>query len=962
MPDSHRAASWSRRRLLLALAGIASIVAVATFGSSQWNSTELQAGSAPCPEIQGFEVPQGCDLSVSGVDVIACFGTAPNTSLECSGGSEHIATPGSAIAMYQVFKATRGHRNYTSVTYTPGEWGFSAGTLGAEVGRFTMRTDLGCDAYLNIVADAQSGGTFANWPSPSNWTGVQLKHRGVGATQPRTTVKRTPPSFVATSSESGLATTAAHDGLGGLLTLPSAYLPNVRPIPIDVLTEESPFRQGLRTTTMLIGDPVDPPRNDFPCIDTPYDVVLKNTQLTAPTTAGLYPRWTVLYSEPDLRTGKVTIIVDHQCVHVGTAPTDTDGDCLSDTAEAVLSTDDEDADSDNDGLRDGLEIAAGSLPTEDDIDADNANDFDELVQFTNPNINDTDGDGQKDLQRVWSSTPSPSNDNCPSVFNPNQANSDTNDNRSAPRVTGFSGVLLTDKLMTSEQTVNVESTHTFTEASGWIVIEGELLQYSSKTSNTFTLASTPTSEHKKRTVAGVGTKLTAAIVGGLPLTGNTYDVPVQWTEGFPDSGYLYLLGGGEFVHYTSKDNNSFFVDARGLSGTLAAAHAANSPVVLAEDETSTTLDVGSASQALPSGGVVEIDGERAAYASRDLANSLLTGVRRGAEGTLARLHASSVRVAAPDVAAVPYRSAGYVFFVEATVPRADVYGDACDNDDDNDWLVDIAERYLRIKAYTGDGSNPCSLTPGPPTTASATPTGTPVVLTPTDPTRRDTDGDRFLDGAECIFGSRPDISYGGTSETPVTWDRVARCILSESDPDGCAVPRTPAASGAGWDADTDALYARTLVHNTVERLLRTMGIWDPSLNGVNDNPDGDADLTGDDDADSDNDKLRDGWELKYYGTNPLDADTDDDGCSDGKEAADFNGDRQVNHVDQGIMAFGIADAGAYVDASGRANPLYTELDINKSGGINPSDQGIQAGFLGTGSCGVSDPVIVKVAQ
>lgn len=85
---------------------------------------------------------------------------------------------------------------------------------------------------------------------------------------------------------------------------------------------------------------------------------------------------------------------------------------------------------------------------------------------------------------------------------------------------------------------------------------------------------------------------------------------------------------------------------------------------------------------------------------------------------------------------------------DITAPNSDISGDVCDNDDDNDGLVDGSEGLLfcapvgPLESYT-DRFNP------------------------------DTDGDRFLDGAECALGFRPDdpaskpaeSSCGTTSDT-----------------------------------------------------------------------------------------------------------------------------------------------------------------------------------------------------
>ena len=54
--------------------------------------------------------------------------------------------------------------------------------------------------------------------------------------------------------------------------------------------------------------------------------------------------------------------------------------------------------------------------------------------------------------------------------------------------------------------------------------------------------------------------------------------------------------------------------------------------------------------------------------------------------------------------------------------------------------------------------------------------------------------------------------------------------------------------------------------------------------------------------DPDADGLTSGKEECYYGTNPVDFDTDGDGCSDGRELASVNGDRKVNAIDLSQIA------------------------------------------------------------
>jgi N-acetylneuraminic acid mutarotase len=84
---------------------------------------------------------------------------------------------------------------------------------------------------------------------------------------------------------------------------------------------------------------------------------------------------------------------------------------------------------------------------------------------------------------------------------------------------------------------------------------------------------------------------------------------------------------------------------------------------------------------------------------------------------------------------------------DLTWANSDGFGDACDDDDDNDGLTDAAE----AAGCNGSGALAASL--------------------------RDTDGDRYLDGPECALGSNP----GSDSSVPA----IASCgTTADSDGDG----------------------------------------------------------------------------------------------------------------------------------------------------------------------------------
>jgi hypothetical protein len=187
-------------------------------------------------------------------------------------------------------------------------------------------------------------------------------------------------------------------------------------------------------------------------------------------------------------------------------------------------------------------------------------------------------------------------------------------------------------------------------------------------------------------------------------------------------------------------------------------------------------------------------------------------------------------------------------FDDITRLHGDNYGDVCDADDDNDGLRDGRE------------------SEGPPClTASAA----------TDPMKSDTDGDRALDGAECLLGFDP----ANAASTP------------------------PFVFPLAIDMDRDG------VPDSIEASLG----MDPA------------------DVDTDNDTVNDGVELKYYNGNAANPDTDGDGCNDGKEVATVNADNVVNAIDLGQVASAFGNVGA--------PQYLVEFDMNKDGSISSLDLG-----------------------
>ncbi len=80
--------------------------------------------------------------------------------------------------------------------------------------------------------------------------------------------------------------------------------------------------------------------------------------------------------------------------------------------------------------------------------------------------------------------------------------------------------------------------------------------------------------------------------------------------------------------------------------------------------------------------------------------------------------------------------------------------------------------------------------------------------------------------------------------------------------------------------------------------------------------------------DTDGDSALDGWEVRYWTSNPLSKNTDGDGCTDDREIASFNADTNVNSTDMLMLA----------QHFGNVAPGWGDLDLNGDGKINSTDQ------------------------
>jgi hypothetical protein len=140
---------------------------------------------------------------------------------------------------------------------------------------------------------------------------------------------------------------------------------------------------------------------------------------------------------------------------------------------------------------------------------------------------------------------------------------------------------------------------------------------------------------------------------------------------------------------------------------------------------------------------------------------------------------------------------------------------------------------------------------------------------PTNQLNADTDGDGVLDGLECALGSDPNDAGSKPPAVP------------PGDGDGDGLPASIEAALGSSDANPD----------------------------------------------TDGEGIRDGLELRGWGTSPVSRDTDVDGCEDDNEIVDINGDKQANILD--LWWIGRMIAGV--------TPPHPALDMNKDGTMNILD-------------------------
>jgi MYXO-CTERM domain-containing protein len=168
----------------------------------------------------------------------------------------------------------------------------------------------------------------------------------------------------------------------------------------------------------------------------------------------------------------------------------------------------------------------------------------------------------------------------------------------------------------------------------------------------------------------------------------------------------------------------------------------------------------------------------------------------------------------------------------------------------------------------------------------------------------DADNDGLTDGEEVLLGTDPndadsdDDGVLDKNEPSFNLDTDGDGLINALDPDsdddglfdgtelglGCSNPQTnPKRGRCRPDGDAGATKTNPLSRDT-DGGGRSDGAEDPNLNGVVDKDESDANKSSDDNTlkDFDGDGLSDALET-YLGSNPKDADSDDDGLLDGEE-------------------------------------------------------------------------------
>lgn len=494
---------------------------------------------------------------------------------------------------------------------------------------------------------------------------------------------------------------------------------------------------------------------------------------------------------------------------------DTDGDGLNDVQEALLGTNPNDADSDDDGLNDGQEVLTTLTdPLDADSDNDGLSDGDEVnTTNTNPHVADSDSDGLSDGAEVNTTN-----------TNPNDPDSDDDGLYDGPEINTF----------------NTDPNDADSDDDG--LNDLQELVIGTNPNNADTDGDTLPDGQE---VVTLGTSPLLADTDGDGLADNV-EVNTTNTDPTDFDTDNDSLGDGAEVNVHNTDPNDADSDNDGIvDGGEVITYLSNPN---APDTDADTMPDGfevlnSCLNVLVQDGLFDPDGD-AVQSINELTQLTLPcnpdtdgdGFKDKKSTTFDHINTNpnvDNCIVDPNPSQIN-SDADFVdlplAFDDLTHPVSDELGDPCDPDADADGLLNTTET----------GGPPC---------ASATGATNPIVA--------DSDGDRALDGAECLLGTNPN--------NPAS---------------------KPTGSGGPGDPDNDRL------NSLLELFL-----------GLNPNS-----------SDTDGDRIADGTEVIAWNSNAAIADTDADLCPDNQEIASVNGDRAVNVIDLQIVAshLAVAPSPAYI--------------------------------------------------
>lgn len=303
----------------------------------------------------------------------------------------------------------------------------------------------------------------------------------------------------------------------------------------------------------------------------------------------------------------------------------------------------------------------------------------------------------------------------------------------------------------------------------------------------------------------------------------------------------------------------------------------------------------------------------------------------------------------PDFTNSPNTPNGAIYRGDTTNPHQDHLGDACDPDIDNDGLSNLVETTGFLLTNIAPGA-----VGGPPVGSlwclpigTADPGGGTTLVT-TSASNPDSDSDGGLDGPECMFGSNPLSATAGSCNPTCAGSNRFQAAIVGQDPDGDLL--FPAGAETFYRTKAINVPGGTQVFDLEQPLSYGSPIPDTKIGEL--------------DPDSDGDLINDGVEVKFYGTSPANFDTDTDGCSDGREAADVNGNHKVDstdslgisqHTTAGTLAPGkvglpapLGPPGGIYNSGGVRRSDLATYDVNKDGKIDSTDQLLVAKL--TGNC------------